>query len=88
MTKENEVKLKKVIKSICRLGIEDSFLDEMLTDEHCNLLEKLGFESLLIVELVSEIEEVFNFEFDMNSLDISKLKFYDGLRATIDGYIG
>jgi acyl carrier protein len=88
VTTENEIKLKKVIKSICRLEIDEKYLDEMLMDGHCDLFEKFGFESLLIVELISEIEEVFNFEFDMNSLDISKLKFYDGLRAIIEGYIG
>ena len=88
MTKENEVKLKGVIKSVCRLDVESDFIDNILLDTHCNLIDTLGFDSLLIVELILEIENTFDFEFDMNSLDINELKFYDKLKFAIDNYIG
>lgn len=50
-------------------------------------MEDLGFDSILIVELVVKIEDEFKFEFDMNSLDIDKLKYYDELKRCIDYFV-
>lgn len=88
MTQENKNELKKIIKSICRLEVEGDFIDKILKDEHCNLVEKLGFDSLLIVQLIVEIEELFNIEFDMDSLDVDKFKYIDKLVQEIDNKIG
>lgn len=88
MTRENERKLRNIIKNICRLEVEETYIENKLEEAHCNLMEELGFDSLLIVELIVEIEEVLGFDFDMNSLDINTLKFYDGLIETIKKYIG
>lgn len=88
MTRKNEDKLKKAILKICRLDVEENFLEEKLKNEHCDIISELGFDSLLIVELIAELEEVFSIEFDMNRLDINTLKFYDELKASVDNYIG
>ena len=50
-----------------------------LQDENCNLKEGFGFDSLLMVELVIEIEEQFGFEFDAEEMDMKKLQSYQNL---------
>lgn len=87
MNSNNKKKLYGAIRTICKLNLDDEKFFEILSDSHCNLIEKLGFDSLLIVELILEIESQFDFEFDMNSLNINKLKYLDNLEASIDNYI-
>lgn len=88
MTYENEEKLIKVIASACRLEMDEAHIAEILGSDNCNIIEQLGFDSLLMVELVVELEETFDFEFDMNALDINKLKYYEELKNSIDSYVG
>lgn len=88
MTYENEQKLIKVIASACRLEMDEPYIAKILRSDNCNIIERLGFDSLLIVELIVELEETFDFEFDMNALNINKLKYYDELKKSIDSYVG
>ena len=88
MTYENEERLIGVIAAACRLEMDEVQIADILRGGNCNIIERLGFESLLIVELIVELEEAFDFEFDMNALDINKLKYYDELKKSIDSYVG
>ncbi len=88
MTSENELKLKDAIKSVCRMDQEGGYVDELLNREECDLIDQLGFDSLLFVELIVEIETALDFEFDMNKLDINKLRHLSELKAIVDGYLG
>lgn len=88
MTYTNEEKLIRVITATCRLELEEAEIVGILKNDNCNIIEQLGFDSLLIVELIVEVEAAFGFEFDMNNLDINKLKYYSELKQIIDGYVG
>lgn len=87
MNKDNERNLKEAIKTVCRMEKESGFIDELLNKDDCDLIDELGFDSLLFVELVVEIEESLGFEFDMNNLDINKLRHLKDLKDVIDGYL-
>lgn len=88
MNKENEEKLISAIKKICRLEVDEQFILDALNDEKCDLIATLGFDSLLFVELIVEIEDSMNVEFDMNKLDIHKLKIYGNLRSEVENLLG
>ena len=66
---------------------EDEIIN-CLSKEECDLKEELGFDSLIMVELVVEIETQYNIEFDMNELDINVLKKFTSLRKLVEKYIG
>ena len=87
MTPENELKLKEAIKSVCRMEKESGYVDGLLNDENCDLIDELGFDSLLFVELIVSIEDEFEIEFDMNNLDINKLRHLNELKNIVSGYL-
>lgn len=87
MSKENEKRLIDAIKRVCRLEVESDYIDNLLSSDECDIKASLGFESLLIVELVVEIEDEFGFEFDMNQLNISSLKIVGSLKKLVENYI-
>lgn len=87
MSQENEKRLIEIIKKVCRLEVEPGLIDELLKSDECDIMESMGFDSLLIVELIVEIEDEFGFEFDMNRLNINKLKIFGLLKETIGSYI-
>lgn len=59
----------------------------MLRSDNCDLIDQLGFDSLLIVELVVEIENALDFEFDMNNLDVNRLRKLCKLKEIVDAYL-
>ncbi|MEZ3425860.1 MAG: acyl carrier protein [Lachnospiraceae bacterium] len=87
MNAENEKLLIEIIKRVCKLEINEGCIEETLKKENCDLKASLGFDSLLMVELIVEIEDAFGFEFDMNSLSTDTLKYYDGLKRAIEKYL-
>lgn len=88
MTYDKEEKLINVVASVCRLELEKEKVAEVLRGGNCNIIEQLGFDSFLIVELIVELEQAFGFEFDMNALDINKLKYYDELKKCVGCDVG
>ena len=87
MTIENENKLKEAIKSVCRMDKESGYVDELLAKDECDLIDELGFDSLLFVELIVGIEDALDFEFDMNNLDINKLRKLSELKNVVNEYL-
>lgn len=87
MISENIKKLKDVIKSVCRMEKESGYIDELLNDDKCDLIDELGFDSLLFVELIVSIEDEFGIEFDMNNLDINKLRHMNELKEIVNRYL-
>ena len=57
--------------------------DEKLLKD-TDLIESLGFDSFLMVELVVELEAAFDMEFDVNDMDMEELKIYGGLKAAVE----
>ena len=53
--------------------------EKILQNKDCNLKEELGFDSLLMVELIIEIEEQLGFEFEAEEMDMKRLQSYQNL---------
>lgn len=70
---EIEVKLKKIIVE-CGVGIEKEQINE-----HTNLIDDLGFESVNLVELIVDIETEFDIEIGDEYLNMTTLSKYDKL---------
>lgn len=87
MTQESILKIKKAIKNVCKMEKESGYVDEVLSKKEFNLAEELGFDSLLFVELVVEIETELDFEFDMKDLDTASFKNWSSLKRVIENYL-
>ena len=81
------VKLKEIIRNVCKIENENGFVDEKLENENCDLKDDLGFDSLLFVELIVDIEDEFGFEFDLDLVDISKLRLFGELKAIVSQHL-
>lgn len=88
MNVENEIKekLDRVITDVARINLGNTRLSEQISKPDCDLMDDLGFDSLLMVELIVEIEKKFNIEFQMTDLNIDFLKKYDNLYNYIVSY--
>ena len=58
-------------------------VEKILSNDNANLMDDLSLDSFLMVELIVEIETTFDIEFDMNDLNINKLKIYGNLKQFI-----
>lgn len=74
-----EIKLKEIIVTIKSNGI-----DICSINNKTNLTTDLGFDSLEIVELIVELENEFNIEFDDDDLDIENITVFHKLLETIE----
>lgn len=88
MVPELDNKVRKSIKEVCRMEKESGYVDALLDSDECDLIDELGFDSLLFVELIVEIEDEFGIEFNMNNLDINKLRHFNELKEIVNGYLG
>ena len=76
---ETERKLREIILKTARMD---------LIEETENLFLDFGPDSLLMVELVVEIESAFDIEFGLEDLDIEVLKKYNELLKYINDHKG
>lgn len=60
---------------------------EIVIDDNCNLTKDLGFDSLKIVELIFQIEQNYNIEFDDNDLNFSSIKTVGDLKKILQRYV-
>ncbi|MCM1244288.1 MAG: phosphopantetheine-binding protein [Roseburia sp.] len=81
-------KLDEVIADVARINFGNTKLSEQISKPDCDLMDDLGFDSLLMVELIVEIEKKFDIEFQMTDLNIDLLKKYDNLYNYIVFYNG
>lgn len=70
--------LKKIIIQI------SGILSNVDIDEETNLINDLGFESIMIMELIIKIEETFLFEFSDEEMDIEKIMIVGNLVEIIE----
>lgn len=68
------VKVKEIIAGVLE---QDENVNEINNDT--NLLTDYGFDSIMLVELVSEIEDSFDIMFSDEDMDIEKLYSFSGL---------
>lgn len=87
MKNEDLMKLQKLVKRLCRINLDEEYFEKAFSSTECDLLDDFGFDSLLMVQLLVEIEEVFSFEFDMDSLHMEALKNWKTLVKTVDALI-
>lgn len=52
--------------------------------EKTDIITDLGYDSLKVIQLLSEVEENFQIEFDINEIDIEKLRSMKMLNELID----
>lgn len=80
---EIKVKLREIILEIARMEIvEDS--EKLFANPNCDLMSDFGLDSLLMVQLIVEIERVFDIEFSLEDLDINILRKYFELEKYIE----
>lgn len=72
-------KLIEIIKSVCEKSVE--------IDEFTSLSKDLSFTSIHFVQLIVEIESVFEFEFDDADLDLNKLDCVGDLNRVVCSHI-
>lgn len=79
-----EERLKEIVKRLCRLALSEKEKEDLLCCKDCDLKEDLGFDSLLMVELIVEIEEAFGFEFEVDSMDMKKMLNFGHLLSLVE----
>lgn len=77
--KNMEEQVREILKELCRLDLTEEEKEKILQNKDCNLKEELGFDSLLMVELIIEIEEQLGFEFEAEEMDMKRLRSYQNL---------
>lgn len=70
---------------INKILIEKSFLADIKPE--LKLKEDLGFDSLNMVELIVELEDEFNIEFDESDLDPTKLLTVSQVYGVVEKYV-
>lgn len=75
---ETERRLRGIILETARMDLTEE-AENLFSDPECDLMADFGLDSLLMVELVVEIESAFDIEFDLEDLDIEVLKKYNEL---------
>ena len=83
MNNNVDEELKRIIGEIMRMDISDSEVEKKLNYSECDLMDDLGLDSLLMVELIVDVENFFGIEFDFDSLDINILRKYMKLKEHI-----
>ena len=80
-------KLQKIIVAQCERKFSEDEVKRLFCTE-VDLRETLGFDSILMVQLVVELESAFEIEFDLENLDIDILRYYSKLKNIINEKIG
>lgn len=72
------------MNKLCSIVIEISEHKNYDITEKTDLITDLGYDSLKVIQLLSEIEEAFQIEFDINEIDIEKLRSMEMLNKLVD----
>ena len=84
---ETESKLREIILKTARMDLIEE-TENLCLDPECDLMVDFGLDSLLMVELVVDIESAFDIEFGLEDLDIEVLKKYNELLKYINDHKG
>lgn len=76
-------KLQKLICEITRINQNKERVQELSANKECDLIHDFGLDSLLMVQLIVEIESEFDIEFDLTDLNMDVLRKYHNLRDYI-----
>lgn len=64
--------------------VNEEIILENLPEGNIDLAVEFGFDSLMIIELITLIEEQYGFEFDFETIDIEGLYNFEELVAIIE----
>lgn len=82
-----ERKLLEAIKNIADLNMTDDEALKLLENNNTNLMTEFGLDSLLRVQFIIELEEVFDIEVDMEDMDLEIFSNVGSLKNTIYKYL-
>ena len=82
-----ERKLLEAIKNITDLNMTEDEALKLLENNNTNLMTEFGLDSLLRVQFIIELEEVFDIEVDMEDLDLEIFSNVCLLKNTICKYL-
>lgn len=82
-----ERKLLEAIKNITDLNMTEDEPLKLLENNNTNLMTEFGLDSLLRVQFIIELEEVFDIEVDMEDMDLEIFSNVCLLKNTICKYL-
>lgn len=82
-----ERKLLEAIKNIADLNMTEDEALKLLENNNTNLMTEFGLDSLLRVQFIIELEEVFDIEVDMEDMDLEIFSNVCLLKNTICKYL-
>lgn len=82
-----ERKLLEAIKNIADLNMTEDEALKLLENNNTNLMTEFGLDSLLRVQFIIELEEVFDIEVDMEDMDLEIFSNVGSLKNTIYKYL-
>lgn len=89
MTTNNvDARLQHLICEVIRINQNRDMVSELVVEQECDLIDDFGLDSLLMVQLIVEIESEFDLEFDIADLNMDLLRKYHNLRNYIISHIG
>lgn len=71
----------RIIEIINSLNYKE--VQKVLITNNTNLFKDLGFDSIMIVQLVAYIEDEFNIVFEDDELDIKQLSYYENIKNIV-----
>lgn len=87
-TNDVDVRLQQLIREVIRINQNKDAVSELVVGQKCDLLDDFGLDSLLMVQLIVEIESEFDLEFDLADLNMDVLRNYHNLREYIVSHQG
>lgn len=87
-TNDVDVRLQHLIREVIRINQNKDVVSELVVGQECDLLDDFGLDSLLMVQLIVEIESEFDLEFDLADLNMDVLRKYHNLREYIVSHQG
>lgn len=88
ITNDVDVRLQHLICEVIRIDQKKDVVSELAVEPECDLLDDFGLDSLLMVQLIVEIETEFELEFDLADLNMNVLRKYHNLRDYIISHQG
>ena len=82
-----ERKLLEAIRNIADLNMTEDEALKLLENNNTNLMTEFGLDSLLRVQFIIELEEVFDIEVDMEDMDLEIFSNVGSLKNTIYKYL-
>ena len=80
---EPEIMLRSIIKKVGKFPFSEKNLIRLLEKKECDLIDDVGFDSILFIQMIVEVELCFKIQFVLEELDINLLRKYKDLKKCI-----